>query len=491
MAAPGAAGAGDSDMPVCYRPTFRRRSPESEPDPGRVNCETFDKGSGLHRSLGIGSEASNHMSMTIQTVQERSLDDVPHFPEREKPMGFIMRLAKALHTYGVPAYELEQLMTTVAERLGYGLQCMSLPTSITLSLATTEDEGSTFVIRAAPGEINLEKLRRTTAVAFDVMEGRMTPREGAKVLKEITTAPMLYPDWMMVPAFGVASAALARIFAGGLKEIVVAAIIGILVGLLVVAQRKWAALGNALPILSGLLASIVAFAGDFYLETGSTYIPMVSGIIVLLPGLMLTIAMAELATQNLVSGTARLFGAGTIFVQLGLGVAIGNMLGNYWFPVDSATTSISLMPVWSLWFAIAVAGLNFTLLYQSRFRDSIWMMLASLIAYATSHYASAHLGAPTGAFIGALSVGAAAQIVNRSLGVAGAVMMLPGFIVLVPGSVGFRSLTALLEHDVITGLDTAFNMLLVGIALATGFLITSLANLPRTEQVAASQDADS
>ena len=44
------------------------------------------------------------------TFENRSLDNVPHAPSRDEPIGFLLRLAKALHTYGLPAYELEHTM---------------------------------------------------------------------------------------------------------------------------------------------------------------------------------------------------------------------------------------------------------------------------------------------------------------------------------------------------------------------------------------------
>ena len=56
---------------------------------------------------------------------------------------------------------------------------------------------------------------------------------------------------------------------------------------------------------------------------------------------------------------------------------------------------------------------------------------------------------------------------------------MPGFIILVPGTVGYRSILALVEHDVVTGLSTAFEVGLIGISLVAGFLLSSLVHLPK------------
>ena len=51
-----------------------------------------------------------------------------------------------------------------------------------------------------------------------------------------------------------------------------------------------------------------------------------AGLIVLIPGFMLTIAIRELSTRHLASGTARLAGAGITFLGIIFGVALGNRL---------------------------------------------------------------------------------------------------------------------------------------------------------------------
>jgi uncharacterized membrane protein YjjB (DUF3815 family) len=47
-------------------------------------------------------------------------------------------------------------------------------------------------------------------------------------------------------------------------------------------------------------------------------------------------------------------------------------------------------------------------------------------------------------------------------------------LLLVPGSVGFRSLHALLQHDVLSGIETGFAMALVAVSLVTGLFLANL-----------------
>ena len=88
---------------------------------------------------------------------------------------------------------------------------------------------------------------------------------------------------------------------------------------------------------------------------------------------------------------------------------------------------------------------------------------------------AATLGVELGTFAGALAVGAREQ---RSTSAwrrrPAAVVLVPGILLLVPGSVGFRSLSSLLEREAVAGIETAFSMLLTAMALVAGLLVAGV-----------------
>jgi uncharacterized membrane protein YjjP (DUF1212 family) len=55
----------------------------------------------------------------------------------------------------------------------------------------------------------------------------------------------------------------------------------------------------------------------------------------------------------------------------------------------------------------------------------------------------------------------------------------PGLMLLVPGSLGFRSVHSLLARDIVGGVGTAFSMVLVGVAIVAGQLIANTVVPPR------------
>jgi uncharacterized membrane protein YjjB (DUF3815 family) len=79
------------------------------------------------------------------------------------------------------------------------------------------------------------------------------------------------------------------------------------------------------------------------------------------------------------------------------------------------------------------------------------------------------LGAGLGAFLVALAANLHARDPRR----AAAVMGVPGLVLLVPGSLGLRGLSALFAADVLSGVESAFRALVVALALVTGGLLAN------------------
>src|SRR5690242_12170284 len=78
-------------------------------------------------------------------------------PHEDDAIGFVLRLGRALHTYGYSADRLEAVLTKTSTRLGLISQFFSTPTSIFVAFGD-QDIQHTFLIRVEPGEVNLGKL---------------------------------------------------------------------------------------------------------------------------------------------------------------------------------------------------------------------------------------------------------------------------------------------------------------------------------------------
>ena len=84
------------------------------------------------------------------------------------------------------------------------------------------------------------------------------------------------------------------------------------------------------------------------------------------------------------------------------------------------------------------------------------------------------LGPELGIFAGAVTAGLASNLYARWRDRPSSVTLVPAVLLLVPGSVGFRSLALLLERHVVVGVESAFRMVIMLSALVGGLLIASV-----------------
>ena len=102
-----------------------------------------------------------------------------------------------------------------------------------------------------------------------------------------------------------------------------------------------------------------------------------------------------------------------------------------------------------------------------------WIAAGCTLAFAGARAGSQWLGVEMGALCGALLLGIASNLYARWRARPASVTLVPGLMLLVPGAVGFRSISSLLQSDVVSGMEAAFRMGVTGVALVTGLLIAN------------------
>lgn len=390
---------------------------------------------------------------------------------------FMVKLGQALHRYGVPAYRLEQGMSLVAQRFGIQGSFFVTPTGIFAAFGLPE-EHRTSLIRIEATEVNLEKQAQLDELVNRVIHGTASIAEGTQAIDRIVAAPSPYSSALSTICFALASGAAARFLGGGWREILVTTCIGTLVGILALLMSRWKEANRIFEPTAAINASALVMVAARFFHPFSIYLTTLASLIVLLPGLTLTVAMRELATRHLVSGTARLTGAVLIFFQLGFGVALGSQINRLLPPVSFSAAPVPL-PAWTLWMALLTAPLAFTVLFNARGRDVGWIMLACLLSFYGARAGAYLLGPELGVCVGAILMGAGSNLYSRWLKRPSAITTVPGLMMLVPGSIGFGSLAKFIEKDVVSGLTTAFSVALIAVALVTGLLIANVIVPPR------------
>lgn len=410
--------------------------------------------------------------MATILAQNSDLTATPNDHNDNGAISFILRLGRALHTCGYASHRLEELLEQTAERLHLQGQFFSTPTSIYCGFGELENQ-RTFLIRAEPGDLNLGKLVDLDQVLTEVMHQRLSPAQGSIQIDEISQAKPEYGKLLTTIAFGAASASSSQFFGGGGKEMIASGGVGILIGLLSLLAGKYQALGKIFEPVAAFFASVLASTLSIYFGPYSVFITTLAGLIILMPGFTLTVALTELTTRNLVSGTSRLSSALIIFLGIGFGVTLGAKVSGLIFGAASTGASIPLPP-WSEYLALLIVPLAFAVLLRAHLRDCGWIVLVVVLAVIASRIGAIILGAELGPFIGALTVGVASRLYSQLLRRPATVTLAPGILLLVPGSIGFHSIASLLDKQIVPGVETAFRMILTAMALVAGILISNI-----------------
>lgn len=394
--------------------------------------------------------------------------------------GLILLAAELLHRHGTPSHRLERVMAQVSLSLGVKGVFLYTPTALIVSL----DDGSgeqTYLRRVDGGPVDADKLWRFDDILEQLEDGKIDVAEARARLEVAAEAKPIYNGAVTVLACVLSCAAVAVLFGGGVWELGLAGFWGGVVALLelVVSRRKWER-GTFEP-LAGAIVGAGSLTMAMSWQPFDYHLTTLAALIVLLPGLSLTIALTELAVGHLSAGVARLAGAGVTLLTLVMGVAMGWHVSRllYAVPPGLDREPGSSLPTWATWLAIAVAPATFSILF--RVRVSQWPIIyaVSVGGVLVHNATAASMSAEVAAFAGALAVGCSSNLYARWRDRPALIPSTPGIIILVPGSLGYRSLTALLERHTVEGVAFAFSTMLIAASLVGGLLAAGVLVPPR------------
>ncbi|SDQ89308.1 threonine/serine exporter family protein [Pseudoxanthomonas sp. CF125] len=393
-------------------------------------------------------------------------------------IAFVCETAARLHTYGTTAQRLEGAVVALSTRLGLDCEPWSNPTGLILSFSDPSRplgaSDTTRVIRLAPGENDLYKLSESDRIAEAVAGGAMSIAQGHTALRALDRKPS--PRWRATQllAFALASGAVAGLWRLPWLDIATATFIGLLIGVQALLNERRPRLKEASDAVSALMAGMVAVLVSNFIQPLNLNSVIIASLVVLLPGMTLTNAVNELTSQHLVSGTARFAGAIATILKLTVGTLIAltlaQLLGLY-----PEVRALRPQPEWVEWTSLVLAAYAFAVLFKAHRRDYGWVMAAAICGYLISRYAGQAWGTEVGIFLSALVLTAAGNVFARWANKPGAIIRVPGIIMLVPGSNSLRGVLSLVQQqDLAVGNSALLTVINIVMALIAGLLFGNL-----------------
>ncbi|GGK13256.1 threonine/serine ThrE exporter family protein [Luteimonas terricola] len=393
-------------------------------------------------------------------------------------IAFMVELAEHLHAYGTTAPRLEASLEMVAQKLGLECEPWTNPTGMVLSFSDPMrppgDSDATRVIRMPPGDNDLGRLCDVDLIVEGVVAGRMGLAEGHAALRALDRPLTRSQNLMQVLGFGMVAAGIGGLLRLPWLDIATASTIGLVIGLLQVASRTRPRLREAGDAVSAMVAASIAVLVAAYVAPLNLNTVIISALIVLMPGLALTNAVNELTSQHLMSGTARFAGAVATMIMLTVGtmvaMAAAGMVG-----IEPQVRAWRPQPDWVEWCALALAAFAFAVLFRAKARDYPLVAAAAATGYLVSRLAGQAWGAELGIFLSALVITAAGNGYARWAWRPGAVVRVPGIILMVPGSSSVRTLiTSVQQQDLSAGQVAAMAVVNILLALVAGLIFGNL-----------------
>nr|MBL8411457.1 threonine/serine exporter family protein [Dechloromonas sp.] len=385
---------------------------------------------------------------------------------------FLRDLGQALHVSGAPAHDLESAMKEIGQRLGVRVEGFAVLTFLALTVVSGNNSRRVELLRLPPYDYNMARLIELEALCREIDSGDHLDSYAEK-LAGIMRQPPPWSGWAFVGMGFLLSASVALLLRGGWAEMACGGLIGMgfVAGYLQFARIP--RLGPAVPVILCALAAIAAQALAHVWPQQVPFISAVAGVVLLLPGFMLTVAMSELATQNYLAGTGRLAGAFVLLFLMGAGLVIGTQLCLAVLPPLPVPGQAGSLPAWAIWAAIAGLGISLLAVLQAPLASIHVSVGACLLAWASYSLVSAPLGNVVGAFSGALAVSCAGHVYQFLSKRPAALVQIPGLITLVPGSMGLRGVHALIQQESTAGIGLMTDMVMTGAVLAVGLLLAN------------------
>lgn len=387
---------------------------------------------------------------------------------------FVTQLARELHRAGVASDQLERTITAISGVLGLQIEIFALPTNVTIAIGPRYAQ-QIVMLRMNPGRVNLRKLALLNEIFDELQNGSIDLPAAVAQLRGIDAQCPPPPALLSVLALACVAVGVAVLLGGGIHELIVAALIGASTGVLSFFTTRNAVMDRLFEVFAAFIATIIVATYTHFVHPANLYISIVAGVVVLLPGYSLTLALHELANQDLIAGTARLGRVFAILLALGCGAFLGFAVVGAGF---ISAADVRPHPVGPAFWVLAVVLLSFGLSIDldARFRDFAWVFLASIVALGTSYafgkVPGAHQVAP---FLASLICGLVANGGAKFLRVPQPVFLVPALHVLVPGSLSYQSvLWVISQNNYASGAALAINALVVAVLIVAGLLLSQL-----------------
>lgn len=383
---------------------------------------------------------------------------------------FIVLLGKALHTYGVPSYKSQQYLTAVAKKKGIQGSFMDSPTWINYLFLEEDDQTYNHIECVPPGELNLGSLSKIVEVTNMLLADKLSFSEAKNRIKNIESDKGDYSWVIDLLSFVLSAVSFSLILNANWTSAVISGITGVFVYGVTLLSHRSQYLRSTLELMVAFIATITIGVITLFVDDVNTSISILASIILFVPGLSLTVALEEITSKSLVSGTAKLFDALISLFKQFLGVALGVAILTPFVDIKPTYSEIDY-PIWIDYLAIALLALSVSIVFKVRRKELIYCLITGFSSF-TAVILLSSFGVLISSFIGTIVTVMISKFLKYRTNSAELVFLVPGIVMLVPGSKAFLGLSSAIWNGTDIYGNMGFQVLYVLMGIIGGLILT-------------------
>ncbi|PMD44967.1 DUF1212-domain-containing protein [Hyaloscypha variabilis F] len=394
---------------------------------------------GMHKKTHSGNLISSAISKMNKPRLEDEIRITVHIAETLSRQKYLLKLCRALMSYGAPTHRLEEYMKMSARVLELDGQFLYLPGCMIISFDDVSTHTTEVKLVRSPQGVDLGKLKDIHEIYKEVVHDVIGVEEATQRLDIIIASKQKYNKWILVFVYGFASATVAPFaFEARLIDLPIAYILGCILGFLqLIAAPKSDLYSNVFEISAAVITSFLARAfgsirgGNLFCFSALAQ----SSIALILPGYMVLCGSLELQSRSMVAGSVRMVYAIIYSLFLGFGITIGTAFyGLLDANATSATTCTNPIGQYYKWLFVPAFTLCLCIINQAKWKQTPVMLFISFAGYVVNFFSAKKFSSSPqiSSTLGALAVGVLGNLYSRMRHGVAAAALLPAIFVQVP-----------------------------------------------------------
>ncbi|KAH3900654.1 related to Pheromone-regulated membrane protein 10 [Saccharomycodes ludwigii] len=423
-----------------------------------------------------------------------------HIADLLQRQRFILRMCKALMLYGAPTHRLEEYMIMTSRVLEIDGQFLYVPGCMIVSFGDATTRTSEVQLVRCNQGLNLWKLHKVHSIYKQVVHDLLGVAEANFAIDSILSEKNLYPPWICVLLYGIASAMVTPFsFGGDWINLAISFFIGSCVGFLqfVVSQRSFL-YSNVFEVTASIVVSFCGRALGSIPKSNICFGAVVQGSLALiLPGYIILCGSLELQSRNLVAGSVRMFYAIIYSLFLGFGITLGAALFGWLYKgASNETTCSKNVSDWYRFLFVPMFSICLGLINQARWIQLPVMTLISCTGYVVTYWSGKHFSNATEftSAMAAFVIGILGNLYSRVFKGLAVSAILPAIFVQVPSGIASKSSllsgvqvannivnstsSAANESDLSSSMSFGVTMIEVSIGISVGLFASTLVVYP-------------